>query len=104
MIKVLGQKGAELGYSTRSRSGYDPGMLNAEALIALIFGVLVLSVCTFIGFPVMNQHKRIDAVLGTLWNATPVKIIRRLVVGFVVFLLALYLAVCLYFSWLQWIA
>ena len=85
-------------------SAYDPVMLNAEAVVALIFGVVVLGVFTFVAFPVLNRNKRIDAVLGTLWNSTPVKGMRRLVVGFVVFLLALYLAVCVYFSWLQWIA
>lgn len=90
-------------------------MLNAEAVVALIFGVVVLSVFAFIGFPVLNQHKRIDAVLGALWNSTPIKGIRRLVVGVVWFLLAIYLAVFVYSlsydsinfglpRWLQWIA
>ena len=78
-------------------------MLNAETVVALIFGVLVISVFTFIGFPVLNRNKKIDAVLGTLWNWTPVKGARRLVVGLVGFLLVLYLVVCVYYTWLRWI-
>lgn len=90
-------------------------MLNAEAIFALIFGVLVISVFTSIGFPVVDQYKRIDAVLGTLWNSTPVKGVRRLVSRLVLFLLAIYLAEFVFsFSyssinfglpwWLRWIA
>ena len=78
-------------------------MLNAETVVGLIFGVLVISVFTFIGFPVLNRNKKIDAVLGTLWNWTPVKGARRLVVGLVGFLLILYLVVCVYYTWLRWI-
>lgn len=56
-------------------------MLSAEAVVALIFGVVVLSVFAFIGFPVLNRNKKIDAVLGNMWNWTPVKGARMLVVG-----------------------
>ena len=79
-------------------------MLNTEAVVALIFGVLVISVFVFIGFPILNQHKRIDAVLGALWNATPVKGARRLAVGLVLFVMVIWLAYCVYYGWLQWIA
>lgn len=78
-------------------------MLNAEAVVTLMFGVLIVSVFAFVGFPVLHRNRKIDAVLGALWNSTPVKGIRTLVVGFVVFLLVLYFAVCVYYTWLRWI-
>ena len=79
-------------------------MLNAEAVITLIFGVVVVSVFAFVAFPVLNRNKRIDAVFGTFWNSIPVKGARRMVVRLVVFLLVIWLAYCVYFWWLQWIA
>lgn len=79
-------------------------MLNAEAVIVLIFGVLVVSVFTFIGFPILNRNKRIDAVLGTLWKSAPIKGTRRLVLGLFLFLLVISLTLLVYSLWLHWIA
>jgi len=49
--------------------------MNAEAVFALIFGVLFISVFNLFAFPAIN--KRVDAVLGRLWNVALVKRIRK---------------------------
>lgn len=49
--------------------------MNAEAAFALIFGVLFISVFNLFAFPAIN--KRVDAVLGRLWNVAPVKRVRK---------------------------
>lgn len=56
--------------------------MNAEAAFALIFGVLFISVFNLFAFPAIN--KRVDAVLGRLWNVAPVKRVRK--VGWRIFL------------------
>ena len=49
--------------------------MNAEAAFALIFGVLLISVFNLFAFSAIN--KRVDAVLGRLWNVAPVKRVRK---------------------------
>lgn len=56
--------------------------MNAEAAFALIFGVLFISVFNLFAFPAIN--KRVEAVLGRLWNVAPVKRVRK--VGWRIFL------------------
>ena len=56
--------------------------MNAEAAFALIFGVLFISVFNLFAFPATN--KRVDAVVGRLWNVAPVKRVRK--VGWRIFL------------------
>jgi len=56
--------------------------MNAEAALALSFGVLFISVFNLFAFPAIN--KRVDAVLRRLWNLAPVKRVRK--VGWRIFL------------------
>ncbi|HYY72648.1 MAG TPA: hypothetical protein VE778_03565 [Candidatus Bathyarchaeia archaeon] len=49
--------------------------MNAEAAFALIFGVLFISVFNLFAFTAIN--KRVDAVLGRVWNVAPVKRVRK---------------------------